>query len=131
MTMTLKFFNMTSSSNFLWRCFVLCDRFSYWSKFHVNIITGSGLMTIFFYQGLTRNMEIRNTPVWVLTNNLRLGELGIPNLAQISLIKCYWMLQNDRVTAFTVSELLRETNKQGGGRGGKITPRILPRLRLI
>ena len=39
-------------------------------------------------------------------------ELGIPNLERMSLIKCYWMLQNDRVTAFTVSELLRE-NQQG------------------
>ena len=36
------------------------------------------------------------------------GELWIPNLAQMSLIKCYWMLQNARVTAFTISELLRE-----------------------
>ena len=41
------------------------------------------------------------------------GELGIPNLAWISLIKFYLMLQNARVTAFTVSELLRE-NQQGG-----------------
>ena len=52
------------------------------------------------------------------------GELWIPNLAQMSLIKCYWMLQNARVTAFTVSELLREYQK-GGGRGGdKITHRL-------
>ena len=36
------------------------------------------------------------------------GKLGIPNLWRTSLIKCYWMLQNTRVTAFTVSELLRE-----------------------
>ena len=36
------------------------------------------------------------------------GELGISNLAGTSLIKCYWKLQNARVTAFTVSELLRE-----------------------
>ena len=35
--------------------------FSYRSKFHVNIITGSGVMIIFFYKGLTRNPEIRNT----------------------------------------------------------------------
>ena len=42
----------------------------------------------------------------------------IPNLAQMSLIKYYWMLQNARVTAFTVFELLRE-NQLGGG---KITP---------
>ena len=41
------------------------------------------------------------------------GELGIPNLARMSLIKCYWMLQNSSVTAFTVFELLRE-NHLGG-----------------
>ena len=45
------------------------------------------------------------------------GNFGILDLARMSLIKCYCMLQNLRVTAFTVSELLRE-NKQGG----KITP---------
>ena len=33
---------------------------------------------------------------------------GILNLARTSLIKCYWMLQNERVITFTVSELLRE-----------------------
>ena len=46
------------------------------------------------------------------------GELGIPNLARLFLIKCYWMLQNARVTAFTVSELLRE-NQQGEGEVGE------------
>ena len=35
------------------------------------------------------------------------SKLGLPNLAQMFLIKCYWKLQNARVTAFTVSELLR------------------------
>ena len=39
------------------------------------------------------------------------GESGIPNLAKISLIKCFWMLQNAIVTAFTISELLRKHNK--------------------
>ena len=43
-------------------------KFSYWSKFDVNIINGSGVMTIFFYKGLTGNPEIGNTPVWVLAN---------------------------------------------------------------
>ena len=44
-------------------------------------------------------------------------ELGIPNLARMSLMKCYYMLQNARVTAFSISELLME-NQQGwlGGR---------------
>ena len=44
------------------RYFVSLVKFSYKSKFHVNIITDSGIMAIFFYKGLTRNPEIRNTP---------------------------------------------------------------------
>ena len=55
-----------------WRGFVSLAKFSYWSKFHVNTITGSGIMTIFFYKGFTRNREIGNTPVWVLPNIWRL-----------------------------------------------------------
>ena len=49
--------------------------FSYWSNFPVNIITGSGIMTIFFYKKLTRNPEIGNTPVWVLHNIWGLGRV--------------------------------------------------------
>ena len=58
---------------FFWHCFVSLVKFSYWSKFHFNIITGSGVMTIWFYKVLTRNLEIGNTPVWVLPNIRRLG----------------------------------------------------------
>ena len=43
--------------------FVCLVKFSYWSMFHVNIITDTGIMIIFFYKGLTRNPEIRNIPV--------------------------------------------------------------------
>ena len=39
-------------------------------------------------------------------------KLDMPNLARMSVMKCYWMPQNARLTAFTVFELLRE-NKQG------------------
>ena len=52
---------------FFWRCFVFL-KFSYWSKIHVNIITDSWVMTTYFCKGLTRNLEIGNTPVWVLPN---------------------------------------------------------------
>ena len=47
------------------------------------------------------------------------GKLWIPNLAQMSLIECYWMLQNFRVTTFTVFELLKENQLKGRS---KITP---------
>ena len=56
-------------------CFVSLVKFSYWSKFHVNIITGSEIMTIFCYKGLTRNPEIGNTHVWVFSNIWRLGRV--------------------------------------------------------
>ena len=47
------------------------------------------------------------------------GQLGIRNLARISLTKCYYMMQNAKVTAFIVSELLRE-NQQGEGEWVKL-----------
>ena len=74
-TMTSQFFDMTSLSNFFWRCFVFLVNFTYWSKFHVNIITGSRIMTIFFYKGLTRHPEIGITLVWVLPNIWRLARV--------------------------------------------------------
>ena len=40
------------------------------------------------------------------------GELWVPNLTWMFLMKCYWMLQGGRVTVFTVSNLSRE-NQQG------------------
>ena len=43
---------------------------------HVNIITGSGVMTIFFYKRLTRNPKIGNSHVWVLPNIWRLGRVS-------------------------------------------------------
>ena len=49
------------------------------------------------------------------------SKLWIPNLVRMSLIECYWMLQNARIIAFTVFELLRENQLGGGRRGGNIT----------
>ena len=90
------------------RCFVFLIKFSYWSKFHVNIISGSGVITIFFYKGLTRNPEIGNTLVWVLPNIWRLEKVGDTTFDTNVSKKYCWMLNNARVTAFTVSKLLRE-----------------------
>ena len=92
-------------------------KFSYWSKFHVNIITYFGVMTISFYMDWPeiQRSEIAPSEICPISGDWR--KLQIPNLARTSLIKCYWMLQNARVTAFIVAELLRE-NQQGG----KITP---------
>ena len=38
-------------------------------------------MEIFFYKELTRNPEIRNTPVGVLPNNWRLGQVRNTNFS--------------------------------------------------
>ena len=68
-------------------------------------------MTIFIYKGLTRNSEIGDTPeINPISGDW--DEVGIPNMAPMSVIKCYWMLQNARITAFTVSELLRENQQE-------------------
>ena len=108
-----------SSSIFFWCCFVSFVKFSYWSKFHVNIITGSSIMAISFYKGLTRNpeTEIPSSDFCRISGDW--GELWMPNLTRISLIQCYWMMQKSRVTAFTVFELLRENQLRGGGGGGR------------
>ena len=60
-------------AKFFWRYFLFLVKFSYWSKFHVSIITGSGIIIFFFYKGLTRNPEIGYTPFWLLPKFWRLG----------------------------------------------------------
>ena len=124
-TMTSQFSNMMSSSIFyFWHCFVSLVKFSYWSKFHVNSITGSGIMAIFFYKGLNRNLEIENSPVWVLPNIWRLGwvmdtKCGtnvsnrmLLNVAKFQSYSFYrlWVIKGKR------------TGGAGGGGGGKISP---------
>ena len=64
MTRTSEFASLTSLAIF-WRCHVSLLKLRYWSKFYVNINTGSGIVTIFINKGMTRNLEIWNTPVWV------------------------------------------------------------------
>ena len=98
--------------NFFWRYFFSLIKFSYWSKFHVNIITGSGVMTIYFYKEMTRNLEIGNTLVWVLHNIWKLGRLmdskfgrNVPKKMLLNAAKC----QSSTIAVF---ESLRE-NHQG------------------
>ena len=98
----------------LFWCFVSLVKFSYWSKLHVYIITSFGVMAISFYKGLARNPEIPPFEFCPITWDR--GELRIPHLTQMFIMKCYWMLHDAKVTALTVSELLRE-NKQRARRG--------------
>ena len=96
---------------FFWCYFVFLVKFSY-SKFHVNIITGSGVMTIFFYKGLTRNPKIENTPICVVPNIWRLVQVrdtkcGMNVSRKVLLNTAKWF------TAFIVSELLKENQHEG------------------
>ena len=109
----INFWHVVVIINIFWRGFVSLAKFSYWSKFHVNIITVSGVMTIFFYEKLTRHPKIGSTPSELCPISGHWDELGIPNSARMSLIKFYWILKNAWVTAFTVSELLRENHQRG------------------
>ena len=81
----------------IWRRFVYLVKFSYWSKFHVNIITGYGVMTIYFYKGLTRNPEVGNTPFLVLPNIWKLGwvrdtkvDMDVSNAILLNATKCHY-----------------------------------------
>ena len=103
---------MTSSSNFfdgvLFLLSSLVTRPS-------SMSTSSLVLELWQYSFIRDSLEIRKLempPSGFFPISADWGELRIPNLARMSLIKCYWMVQNTRVTAFTVSELLRK-NWQG------------------
>ena len=70
--MTSQFSDMASSSKVF---DVVLFLFSYWSRVHVNIITVSGVVAVFFYKRLTWNSEIRNTPVKILASIWRLARV--------------------------------------------------------
>ena len=112
MTMTSQFAEMTSLSIF----FELA-LFFLWS-----LVTGLSFMSIsLLVQELWKFSFIRD---WSEIGKLKIlaplicqisgdwDKTGIINLARMYLMKIYWMQQNDRVTAFTISQLLRE-NQQG------------------
>ena len=126
--MTSKFDDMTPSPNFFDVVLFLL----------LSLVTGPGFMSISsLVLELWQFTSIRDWPE-IRKPEIHLcefcpisgywGELGIPKLTEMSLIKYNWMLQNAGVTAFTVSALLKE-NQQGG----KITapaPIAPPRLGL-
>ena len=64
-TMASQFADMTSLSTFFDVAVFLLSSLVVvsWFRLHINIMTGPGVMTIFAYKELTRNPEIRNTPV--------------------------------------------------------------------
>ena len=72
-------------------------------------------MTIFFYKRLKREIRKSEIPLsgfCPISGNW--DKLGMPNLARMPLIKLQWMLWNSKVLSFTVSELLRKKQQEGG-----------------
>ena len=72
-----------------------------------------------------RKLEISPSEFWPISGDW--GNLWIPNLTRMSLIECYWMLQNSRVTAFTVFLVIKGKSSWGGVK----LPPPPPRLGLI
>ena len=95
--------------------------FGYWSKFYVNIITSSRVMTIFFYKGLNRNQEIQNFPVWVLPNILRVGWVrGIKFGTNVSNKMLLNVAKGQCYSFYHFWFIKGKPTKEGGG-GGKFT----------
>ena len=98
--------------SFFWHRRVSLVKFNYWSTFHFNIITGSGVTAI---RDLTRNPEIENTPIWVLFNIWRLGQVRDTKL-DINVFNEKWLnAAKWKVYVFTISELLKENQQWGWG----------------
>ena len=94
-------------------------KFSYSTKFHVVIITESGV----FYKGLARNPESGNTPVWVFPNIRRLGWVGDANFS--------WNVSNEKLLNVVNYQIysfyyFSFINEKLRGRGGDtlIPPRL-------
>ena len=111
MTMTSQISDMTSLSKrfdvglFLWWSLVIRRGFMSISLLVLE------LRQFFFIRDWPEIRKSQIPPSEFCTMFRDWDKLKIPNLARMPLIKCYWMLQNARVTAFTVVEL-RE-NQQG------------------
>ena len=112
-TMASQFLDMTSSSEFFNVVLFLLSI----------LVTGPSLMSIsslvleLWQLSFVRDWpEIRKSeipPSEFCPISGDWDKLWIPNLARMSLIECYWMLQNSRVTAFTIFEFLRENQLEG------------------
>ena len=119
MTMMSQFSDMKSTSNFFDVVLFLLS----------SLVTGPSFMSIsslvlelwqfFFIRDWPEIRKSETLPSEFCSKSEDWGKLWIPNLAQMSLIECYWMLQNFRVTTFTVFELLKENQLKGRS---KITP---------
>ena len=119
--MTSQFFDMTPSLNFFDVAVFVLSSLVIGPSFMLMSWLALELWQFSFIKDWP---EIRKPVILLSMSCLISGEWGqseIPNLAWISLINCYSVLQIASITAFTVSELLRETQQVG-----KITPPLPP-----
>ena len=113
MTMTPQFSDMMSKSNLFDGLLFLLS----------SLVTGPSFMSIsslilelwqiFFTRDWPEIRKSEISPYKFCPISGDWGELWITNFARMYLTECYWVLQNSRVTAFTVFELLRENQKGG------------------
>ena len=94
-----------------WRCLVSFVKFSFWSKFMSISSLVLELRQFSFIMDWPEILKLQIPLSDFCPISGDWGELGIPHLARMSLMKCYWMLQYGRVATFTVSELLRENQQ--------------------
>ena len=91
-------------------------------------------MTTFFFKGWTRNLEIRNTPVWVLFNIWRLWQVrdtkfgtNVPNKMLLNAAKCQGY--SFYGFSFIMGKPTTEARRGGVG-GGKITTPLSTQVRV-
>ena len=114
MTMTSQFIYMKSASNFFdVAMFILSSLVTSPSFMSISLL----VLELRQFSFIKDWPEIRKSeipPPEFCPISRDCSKLGIPNFARIrvSLKKCYYMLQNARVKAFTVSELLSENQQR-------------------
>ena len=108
MTMTSQFSDMTSTSNFFDVVLFLLSSLVTGPSF---ISISSLVLELWQFLFIRDWPEIRKSeipPSEFCQISRDWGEQRLPNLAWTLLIKFYWILQNARVTAFSISELLMQ-----------------------
>ena len=122
--MMSQFAGMASSPIFFWHCLVSLVMFSYWSKFHVNIMTGLELWQFSFikYWPELWKLEIPLSKFFPISGDW--GELGIPNLAKLSLMNA----KSLHVAKCQGYSFYRFWVIKGKSTGSKITLPPIPRL---
>ena len=119
MTMTLQFSDLTSSSNFLF--------------LYSSLVTGPSFMSIsslvlelwqFYFLRHWPESGDRNTPSGFWPRSGDGGALWIPNLAQMTPIEYYWMLQHARGYSFNRFWVMK---RKPTGSGVKLPP---PQIRV-